>query len=102
MIPLDLLGVLDRCGSFSGIKLDLEKIPRIYYGDGDIIERYQDIRKFAVAKARIDISKRVDRCTYRARRLKRWRILARLFRENPVVWRWSERLERALLANSIV
>jgi hypothetical protein len=102
MITLALLGALERCSTFPGSKVETDKVARIYCGDGHIIERYQDIRELAVAKGRTDLTKAIDYCMHRTLRIKKWRAVARSFDTTPLAWRWSEKVERALLAGSIV
>ena len=102
MVALEVLGFRERCTTFSVGDLNLTTISKIYYEDRHMIDRGWDLHNLVMRKGRRDIAKAIARSLKRSLRLQRWSGIAHSFHKKPVLWRWADRLERQVLAGSIL
>lgn len=101
ILTLELIGALDRCAAFSGARVNVAYVKRVYIAEANLHLYYQDIRAFAVQKGRKDIAKAIDQCVKGSTRLTRWLGVVRSMATKRVLWRFAEPLQRAMLARYV-
>ena len=102
MLILELLGARERCSTFSPAPLDLGAAAKVYCAHPWDFREFQDIKALALTRGRGDVAHAADLAMRRSRRLSQGLKVARAFRDRRWLGRWSERLERRLLAGWIL
>jgi hypothetical protein len=83
MLTLDICGTLGRCATFAGDSFDLEQISRMDCSHFADAREFEDIRRFAVTRDRLDAVRAIDRSVTSTRRRMRLRNGLRWVRRIP-------------------
>lgn len=102
MMTLMLLGALEQCSTFDESNLEMAKIRRIYSKDDNDRSLLREVQALALQKGRADIARAIERSFKYSKRLGLYLRITRSLSTKRFVWRWSTRLERHLLARSLV
>jgi hypothetical protein len=100
MLSLELFGVLDRCPTFRGARMDPAVIPRIYIKP-EVVGEYRELQARALREGRKDIARAIERSFRRSARIARGLKVADYLRTKRFCWRGATRLERLLLARCL-
>lgn len=100
MLALELFGVLDRCSTFHGNKLDLGAVARIYVTP-PLRSEYGYLLACANQQRRPDVARAIERAMKKSARLEVWLSLLRALKRQRLLWRLALPLERATLGRHL-
>jgi hypothetical protein len=100
MLTLEVLGALPRCRTMAR-PLDLSRVEKVYLRSASYIRMYREVEVLARRAGREDVSRAINACIRRTKRIKRPIDAVEWMRKKRGLWRIASAVRRTMLAGSV-